>query len=207
MNTGKFNLESVGQIAKLNGSDKNPAWSGKCSRIEGTDGLIHSRLAGDSVSIFVPEMDRPVELDEVPANRTGDGGAKVRKFVWSNNTFASPRTWTPNQCYFPDNPRSIDGVMKKSNRTSDGEPIVFSNPHFLAGDKLLASYFGLKPNSTKHESFVVFKKDTGELVNEVRNLQINLETTALNHRINGFVWPFYWVSDVSFNSNRGHKGF
>lgn len=206
MNTGLYNLADVGQIAKLNGSDKNSAWEGKCRRIEGTDGVIHSRLADDSIKLFVAEMDRPVELEEVPFNRTIDGGAKVRKFVWSNNTFASPRTWTPNACYFPGNPRSIDGVMKKSNRTADGEPIVFSNPHFLAGDRLLANYFGLKPDSAKHESFVEFKNDTGELVSEKRNIQINLETTSARHRVNGFVWPVYWVSEVSFVSNRGFDG-
>lgn len=206
MNTGKFNPADVGQIARLNGLDKNPAWDGKCRRIEGTDGVIHSRLAEDSVLVFVPEMDRPVELEEVTFNQT-IGESKVRKFVWSNHTFASPRTWTPNECYFPGNRRSIDGVMKKSIRTSDGEPIVFSNPHFFAGDRLLANYFGLKPNSARHESFVQFKNDTGDLVREVRNLQINLETTALNHRLNGFVWPVYWTSDISFISNSDYNGF
>lgn len=207
VNTGKENLRALGQIAGMNGFDSNPAWGNfsdfNCQEFTGSDGMIRGPLGEEdsSIKLFIPEMDRPVELEKVSFDGTVDNGQRVSKYQWSSNNFKSSANYPPNTCYHKYGwlvYEDVDGIMTKSRNTSKNEQLVFSQPLFLGDGKKNRRYFeALVPNEKLHDSFIEIAEETGETIRERRSLQINVDTGLINDRITRLFFPMYYFTDES----------
>lgn len=205
VNTGKANIHDLGQIAGVNGFDRNPAWRNdtqyNCDEFKGSDGMLRGPLADDeqTISLFVTEMDRPVQMEQVSFDGILNGN-RVRKYVWSENNFKSSVNYPPNSCYHNYSHliyEDIDGIMTKSRNMSKNEQLVFSQPLFL-GEKDIEFFDALVPDEKLDNSYILIEEKTGETVLEKRSLQINVDTGLINDKIPRLFFPIYTFTDRSW---------
>lgn len=206
VNTGKDNIKNLGQIVAFNGFDVNPAWQDispfNCTLIEGSDGELRAPLSEQdrTIKIFVPEFDRPVLYDEISWARTING-QRVRRYRLSSSVFKSSKNYAPNTCYHKGLVyEDYDGIFTKSRKTAKNQHIVFSKPNFLDADKSVTTDFftALRPDESKHDSFIEINEQTGQTVYEHRTLQVNIDTAAVNEKIARLFFPSYYTREYSF---------
>ena len=111
-------------------------WTGNCSSIHGTDGIIHHPFIKekDILSVFEPELNRTVYLNY--ERNTEYQGIPTKRFVLSESTFAAPKFYPDNGCFCKN---KDDGIMVYNGTLRSGHcnfdvPLVFSNPHFYQAD-------------------------------------------------------------------------
>lgn len=143
-------------------------------------------------------MERTVDLERVTYSKR-----MIRRFVWSNTTFQTPQSYEQNKCYFaePIDQTIKDGVLYKPNICNSNVPVVYSNPHFLGSDQFYPDQvIGMNPNKLAHESFIDLQVETGNLIFERRNLQINFDTEVLSkvRNLKRYVFPVFWFCDNSY---------
>lgn len=236
----KVNLKLTGQMYEIGfghyvkdsktdvmeGKPRNPNWGDECSEIEGTVPGIHSPNLNGTTKIYEIEMERPIELVEVPSEKKINE-QQVNKFVWSKYNFEGDSSDDESDSESEDEGRNKGKKdMKRHLRCLDYgfvwqvnlneglsghqrkswyrmiTPTVYSYPHFLYGKSLRKQFTGLKADRTIHESFIEVNKETGDLVYERKNLQINIDTSGSNIArdtwpIFEHFFPIYWYSEES----------
>lgn len=213
IDTGKREIQDLGQIVTVNGYSSNPAWRDDlpfgCNKIEGSDGQLRGPIneQESSIKIFVPEFDRPVQFDEVSCDKHVNNGQKVRRFLISENTFKSSENYKPNSCvhnYTWLSYEDYDGVFSKSKKTAKNQPIVFSKPNFLDADHSVTTEFftALRPDAKEHDWFIEINEQTGETIYERRTMQVNVDTAPVNTQIARLFFPIYYVRDFAFATNQ-----
>ena len=207
------------------GKPYNPNWElgpelgVDCARIEGSVPGIHAPKLKGTTKIYEIEMERPIELVEVPSEKTNE---KVKKFVWSKYNFEGReqddsdsegedggkkdmkrhlRCWSLGSMRQLNLLESFNGNQRKSWYRMV-TPTVFSYPHFLHGKSLREQFTGLKADRAIHESYIEVNEETGDLIYERKNLQINIDTSASNVARNTWphfehFFPIYWYSEES----------
>ena len=168
--------------------------------------MIHSPESPklSSIEIFAPELNRSIQLDNKEESVIDK--IQTRKFVWSSDTLKSKTVLDTNECYYPARKDELDkysGILRNSHCNHD-IPMVFSYPHFYQSD----SYFtdavsGMSPND-KYESYIHLRKENGELMSALKNIQINIDTrvASASHSIKRFIFPLFWLAEkAKFNAS------
>jgi len=82
-------------------------------------------------------------------------------------------------------------------------PVIVSAPHFYKGDPLLVhSVEGLKPDASKHKTYVDIEPRTGIVINAARRAQINIELVPHNN-----VAPFRTLQQVISKINTNYRNY
>ncbi|EFA05690.2 scavenger receptor class B member 1 [Tribolium castaneum] len=96
----------------------------------------------------------------------------------------------------PDLPDGLSDISK----CHFGFPLATSFPHFLHGDSIIRSYVsGMKPNRTKHSSYLIVEPTTGVPLESAARSQSNLvvrKLTGFNELVTPFsdtVIPMFWL--------------
>lgn len=201
--TGAFDLKSLGEIQRIYEQNVNRFWP-LCPKDDTNshgfgkfDTLLGAQEA-DKVAIYDWTMRRPIPIDEVLNKRT-NAGRTVRKFVRSEHLFASSKEYPKYKCYRPEADYDRTDIFKGESQLGPIVAHIYSEPHFWAeksGD-FGKRFEGLRPNQFDHQSFIEIKADSGELLYERINLQINIDVSTSDRYGENFVWPFYWKSSAT----------
>jgi hypothetical protein len=152
-------------------------WTGKCSELGGTDGIVNHPFIKDTdiLPVFEPELNRTVFLNY--EKDTKYKGIPTKRFILSNLTYAASDKNPFNECFCADANDQIkdyDGTLRVSHCNQE-VPIVFSNPHFYQADDYFRDEIkGLNPNKVKHESFAEISKELGIVINGRKAVQLNI---------------------------------
>lgn len=137
-------------------------WDGpSCNMINGTDSTIYAPFVTKQkvLRVFEAEVcrsihltyDRDVEAEGIPGYR----------FALPKDIFSEENP--DNQCFCKETDKSNcpkSGVVSVG-ACKQGAPIFISNPYFLDADPSYAEPFGLQPNVTRHESYLILEPVIG----------------------------------------------
>ena len=193
-------MRTLGEIFKIKDKNVNAIWP-LCSKDQTNSngfGKLDTLLGAqenENVAVYDWSMQRPVLMEERPDQTN----AKVRKFVRSDRVFDSSKEYPPYKCYRQETEYDRTDILKAGSQSGTIVTSIFSEPHFWAeksGD-FGQRFEGLRPNQFDHESFIEIKADSGELLYERNNLQINIDVSTSDRYGKHFVWPLYWKSSAT----------
>lgn len=150
--------ETLGRVMRQNFSDTLAAYTGECSKIQGSVGEVYSRnlQPGGSITIFVPEFcrDYPMDYESEKIVKSVLG----YKYIVGARAYANATQNPENACYYSEdglNDQLPSGVFNLAPCLSE-MPVYVSYPHFYDADpSLLRAIDGLSPDKTEHQGYVV----------------------------------------------------
>lgn len=210
-------MDNFVQVSEWNNLKKLKVWGGdSCNEIVGTDGSqFHPGVTRDKeLRVFSPLVCRSITIKYREETSVLD--IPLLRYTTPKEMFAAPRKNSKNSCFCTikpplpgtkplkdDNRCYIDGIMDLS-ACQKGAPIAASWPHFYNGDAMLSMTAGLKPDKSKHETFIDIEPMTGSVFRAASRAQINAfvdhETLqVVSPRIIGnmtpMIAPLFWIEE------------
>lgn len=171
-----------------------------CNVIEGAfeGGLYPHNVnkVNGSFRLYRRAFCRPVKFDY--EKETVYDGFKGNQFRVDRKFLGTPEENPDNACY------CVNGVCPPSGLGFISPcyydiPVTLSQPHFYNADpKLQAKVIGLKPNKTKHDSYLILHQEMGAVLKADLKIQINLHIneTKFNSKtkpFNGNTLPLFFL--------------
>lgn len=169
-------------------------WStDECNQLDGTDGLQfppHWMDKKQPLQLFMKAFSTKLPLVyEKKVNVLN--GIPAWRYKLPLNVFAHPDNNTVNSCYCDTRTNNCppSGLFNAS--LCFDAPMFLSCPHFFTGDpKLFENIEGLKPDETKHESYVDVHPELAFTIEGASRFQINVQ-----------VQKAYWFTGKIIKSN------
>ncbi|KAF5278410.1 hypothetical protein FQA39_LY05899 [Lamprigera yunnana] len=180
---GSMNMETgrngTFNVRQWNYNSSIPQFEGSCSNLHGSSGELYPhKISKDYISVFIPQICRIIKFEY--AENVLIDGILGYKYVIGEETLDNGTKIPENECYCAG--QCIPSGVFNISSCKYGLPAYGSLPHFYTADPFyLDGIDGLKPNKSKHESFIVLEPNTGITLKTVLRIQINI----LLHPIEG----------------------
>lgn len=187
-NTGKKDINEVGQVYKYNGERTIDIW-GKDEKVEGTEGLQFAPGVSkeDDLKVFVFHFERVIELEYDDDTEIYD--IDLLQYGFSDEVFEA------NDDYYVD----VDGLVNV--QPVREIPSFVSKPHFLDADESLEkNVIGMDPKEKDHDTIVCVEPITGITMKGKQRIQVNFKVTPTDlwyTDIRETYMPILWYSEES----------
>ncbi|XP_076330790.1 platelet glycoprotein 4-like [Tachypleus tridentatus] len=205
--TGKSNSSRFTLIDTWNNKTFLPYWSSKyCNMINGTATRalmavsFHLTLKKEEI-LYVYSTDLCRSLKFKYEKEINIRGIKTYRFTIPAEFYADPTINPDNQCFCSNNQSCLNSGVIELTTCKRGAPVVASAPHFYQGSKqYLQNVIGLKPDKTRHQSFLDVEPMTGLVLNARKRIQLNIDvkrTPELEslRNISDVLIPLAWLSE------------
>ncbi|KAG9509931.1 Lysosome membrane protein 2 [Fragariocoptes setiger] len=216
-------IDSWNNMTQLNVWPKGGPSGNACNTIQGTDGSqFHPGLKRDTrLYVFSPEVCRSLQLEYREDTTARD--IPLYRYSTPTETFAAPYKNEKSSCFCvagikpivsKNQAHGLSGANRSANRCyldgimdlslCQGAPIAVSSPHFFGADPMLAMTAGLRPQKSKHETYVDIEPMTGSVMRASKRAQINaivdeaalklIDSSIIGH-MTPMISPLFWVEE------------
>lgn len=182
VNTGRTDISKLEQFTMWRNESHLSWWSDKyANMLNGTDG---TQFAPDvdkenKFYVFSPEICRSVYFKYEQEVTLKD--IKLYRVTVPDNVFKSGDVYPPNKGFCVTPGCLPSGLLNISLCQPMNPPVVASPPHFYQSDKsLLEKVHGLKPEKSKHETFLEIEPITGVVMRGAQRVQINIALESVD---------------------------
>jgi len=219
VDTGKSDMSSYLHVLEWNNMTSLPFWNDTyCDMMNGTDGTQfppNSITRDTTVRMFVTQLCRSMYLNF--EKQVLSSPFEALRFTAPPSMLASPTKNPDNKCFEGSLGVLGDSMMQVS-KCMQGMPIVMSTPHFYQGDQAdIDNFIGLKPNKSKHETYLDLVPVVGVPYAAHKRIQVNLplgpfppSSNMLSFtNLRKMIHPVFWadecaeMDDASVNTLKG----
>nr|AXU25118.1 sensory neuron membrane protein 2-1 [Cyrtorhinus lividipennis] len=204
--SGRDDISQVGRIIEYKNKNKLTAWdkNSSCATIDGTDSTIFGpqKTPHEEIQMFSPDLCLTFKTTYI--NSSTINKVPVDLFYAAESNMASSQKEPANECRCVKDDDGIkhclkDGVIDAS--PCQGAQVIFSNPHFLDADpEYQNGVDGLKPDATKHTTFVYQEPKTGAPLEGRKRMQMSLKVKKIEgitilENITERLIPILWIEE------------
>ncbi|KAB0795085.1 hypothetical protein PPYR_11924 [Photinus pyralis] len=195
---------SLGEVKSWNYKENIDFYTGKCRQITGSAGELYPRhRKRDSISVFSTDTCRSMQLDY--KEDTLVKGIQGYKYSAQAGMLDNGTLIPENKCYCDG--KCIPSGMLNISTCRSGAPLFGSLPHFYGADPIYGSMVeGIKPEESKHESYVILEPISGMPLDAVLRLQVNVKMSPIKYismyeDVPEVYLPVFWLEQVLSISN------
>ncbi|KAI6653529.1 Lysosome membrane protein 2-like [Oopsacas minuta] len=200
ISTGVGNLNNLNQYIMWENQTSLDKWGSRKARLlYGTDGhLFHPNISREeNITAFIDQIyrsgyfsyERDIDVHGLNCYQYG-----IPYEEMANSTI-NPQ----NKGFYSFGP---SGLFNFTVYAPFNLPIFISKPHFLDADAIVfRNIIGLKPNRTKHDSYVNVEPLTGFVLGAAKQLQFNIQlnrsdTQKQMKNLREVLFPIFWASET-----------
>ena len=189
------------EVQKWNYQSKVSQFDGPCSKIEGSSAgeLFPHKITPTYVQIFVPQICRSLRFDYEDTVHVS--GILGYKFTLGAGVLDNGTTIPENECYCAG--KCVPSGVFNVSSCRYGLPVYGSLPHFYKADKFYSQNVdGLKPERSKHESYIVLEPTTGIPIEAALRIQLNMllhpiKNIMVYEDVPEIYFPLFWIECIA----------
>ena len=197
--TGVGNLNNLNQYEMWENQTSLDRWgSDTARRLYGTDGhLFHPNISREeNITAFIDQIYRSGYFSY--QKDVDVYGLNCYQYGIPYEEMANSTINPLNKGYYSNGP---SGLFNFSIYAPFNLPIFVSKPHFLDADPIVSrNIIGLKPNRSKHDSYVNVEPLTGFVLGAAKQLQFNIQLNSSGSQkemknLRTVLFPIFWASE------------
>ncbi|KAM3968117.1 sensory neuron membrane protein 2 [Aphomia sociella] len=208
---GIDNINELGHIVAYKDQNFMQNWgSGPyCGQLNGSDSSIFPPIDEKNVPAklytFQPDICRSIFIDLV--GKTSIFNMSAYHYELQEPTFASKSANPDNKCFCKKNwSANHDGCLLMgvlNLMPCQQAPAIISLPHYYLASEELLEFFngGIKPDKTKHNTYIYLEPTTGAVLKGVQRMQFNVELRQMNipqlEKVRTGLFPIMWLEEIA----------